>query len=120
MNSQPTLWRKSLGLVAVAVMFLAALAVISPARSATDQIAPAVVETTPQAGQELATTAAIGLFFNVPMDQPSVEAAFSSVPAVAGTFSWPDAQTIIFTPNAALARAERFIFRVNENAKRAI
>jgi hypothetical protein len=45
---------------------------------------PVVVETTPQAGEELPLDGTVTLYFDQPVDFASVEAAFSIEPAVEG------------------------------------
>ena len=65
-------------------------------------IAPRVIDYTPVQGDELAPSGNITVYFDGPMDKPSVEAAFSVQPSVPGSFSWPDPATVQFKPGAAL------------------
>jgi uncharacterized protein YfaS (alpha-2-macroglobulin family) len=51
------------------------------------------------------------------MDRPSVEAAFSLNPAVAGAFAWPDQATLQFQPAVALERATRYVVTIADTAR---
>jgi len=53
-------------------------------------------------GTEISRRSAIRIFFNVPVERDVVERAFAISPYVAGTFSWPKADQLIFTPDAPL------------------
>lgn len=79
---------------------------------------PQVVYSSPLPGEEVTLDGAITVLFDQPMDQESVEASFliqesgavtETVEAapVAGVFSWPETDTLIFTPESTLER-ERF------------
>ncbi len=63
---------------------------------------PALVETDPLPGAQIALKNPITLYFNQPMQHASVEAAVSGEPALSGSFSWRDESTLTFTPDSAL------------------
>jgi uncharacterized protein YfaS (alpha-2-macroglobulin family) len=58
----------------------------------------------------------ITLRFDQPMDQSSVEEAFSIEPAANGDFVWPEQNTMVFTPETELDRGQRYLVRLNETA----
>ncbi|WP_374689561.1 Ig-like domain-containing protein, partial [Promineifilum sp.] len=59
---------------------------------------PQVITSDPLPGGEVAANAPITVRFDQPMDQASVEAAFSIEPAVTGELTWPEPETAVFTP----------------------
>jgi uncharacterized protein YfaS (alpha-2-macroglobulin family) len=63
---------------------------------------PALVETDPLPGAQIALKNPITLYFNQPMQHASVEAAVSGEPALSGSFTWRDDSTLTFTPDVAL------------------
>ncbi|HRE48387.1 MAG TPA: Ig-like domain-containing protein [Aggregatilineales bacterium] len=99
------------------VLFLAIIAPVLHVRSAADDIAPEVVETDPFRGTEITLDNPLTLYFNVPMDRQSTEAAFATRPTIPGRFSWADDLTLTFTPTAALERAAEYVFTLSEGAK---
>jgi hypothetical protein len=73
---------------------------------------PVLLGYEPRSGQEVAAfaaasaaadTTAIKLYFDQPMDQASVVAAFRVTPALEGDFEWPDVATLVFRPRALAA-----------------
>ncbi len=73
---------------------------------------PVLLGYEPHAGQEVAAYAtpsavanatAIKLYFDQPMDQASVVAAFRVTPPLEGDFEWPDDATLVFRPRALTA-----------------
>jgi alpha-2-macroglobulin len=76
--------------------------------------APRVLYASPLPGEETLLDGAITIRFDQPMDQSSVEASFEIEPAdesgevVRGTFSWPEADTVVFTPQSKLARSASY------------
>jgi alpha-2-macroglobulin len=62
-------------------------------------LSPAVVETDPQPGVELALNGSIVFYFNQPMDHLSVESALKAQTNLTGNFSWIDDSTLVFTPS---------------------
>jgi hypothetical protein len=75
----------------------------SPAtRTTTQQQAafpPALVETYPPFNSALGHFSPIIFYFNQGMNKPTVESAFSGLPA--GIFTWNDDATLVFTPTAS-------------------
>ncbi|MCZ2112785.1 MAG: Ig-like domain-containing protein [Anaerolineae bacterium] len=69
---------------------------------------PQVVASDPLPGQEVALDTPITLRFDQPMDQASVEAAFSVEPPVDGKLSWPAPSVAVFTPAKALASGQTY------------
>jgi uncharacterized protein YfaS (alpha-2-macroglobulin family) len=82
-------------------------------------IAPRVIDYTPVQGDELAPTGGITIYFDGPMNKPSVESAFSMQPPVPGSFSWPDPATVQFKPGASLERASQYTVTIQNTAKNA-
>ena len=80
---------------------------------------PQVVDTVPLPGEELALDGAVTLYFDLPMNQASVEAAFSVTPEIAGDLSWPSDSTLTFTPTATYERATEYVFSVAATAESA-
>jgi len=78
--------------------------------------APQVIASDPAPGTEAATNTAITLRFDQPMDQASVEAAFTVEPAIEGELSWPEATTAVFTPAEGLELDQVYNVRVAETA----
>ncbi len=73
---------------------------------------PVLLGYEPHSGQEVAAytapsavanAAAIKLYFDQPMDQASVVAAFRVTPPLEGDFEWPDDATLVFRPRALTA-----------------
>ena len=80
---------------------------------------PQIIYSSPGPGEETLLNGAITVRFDQPMDQESVEAAFSIKPSANGRFSWPRPDTLIFTPSANLKRQQAYSVRIDENAKSA-
>src|SRR5215208_2065543 len=57
---------------------------------------PTLVETDPPLGSTIGHQSPIAFYFNQPMNKSSAESAFKGLPA--GTFTWLDDATLIFTP----------------------
>ncbi len=70
---------------------------------------PVVVDRAPGRGEELHLDGVLELVFDRAMDRSSVQEALSLVPAVAGTFSWPDERTIRFAPASGWPRDTAFL-----------
>jgi len=77
---------------------------VAPTPTPLPPLPPVVVQTIPDRGEELPPDGALRLVFDQPMDKGSVEAAFKVSPPVAGTFSWPDDETVQFKPASPLDR----------------
>ena len=88
---------------------------IQPANDA--PLVPAVVGRVPERGEELRPDGALALVFNRAMDKASVEAALDVSPAVSGTMAWPDARTVVFTPDQALPRAAQYSLALSQGAR---
>jgi alpha-2-macroglobulin len=63
---------------------------------------PALVETDPLPGAQIALKNPITFYFNQPMQHTSVEAAVTGDPALSGGFAWRDDSTLTFTPDTSL------------------
>lgn len=89
--------------------------------SSTDPVwSPQVVYSSPRAGEEVLLDGAITVRFDQPMDQASVEAALtvadqSGQPA-GGTISWPQADTLLFTPAAQFERKQAYQLKIASSA----
>ena len=80
-------------------------------------VAPVVVQRTPEPGEELATDGTIQLVFDRPMDKRSVESAFLVGPDVSGSIEWVDDRTVSFRPARALERDAEYLVTVGSEAK---
>lgn len=67
-----------------------------------ENLPPALVETDPLPGAQIALNNPITFYFNQPMQHTSVEAAVTGEPALAGSFAWRDDSTLTFTPDSSL------------------
>ncbi len=81
--------------------------------------APRLLSRSPAPGEQQPPDAPLALTFDQPMDQASVEAAFSISPTVEGGFRWSDDRTVAFVPDANLARGQRYEVQVAETARNA-
>ena len=81
---------------------------------------PRLVERTPAPGEELAPSEAIVLRFDQPMDEDSVDQAFSIEPKVPGKLSWDDPNTVRFVPqDAGFTRDSTYRINVGASARSA-
>ncbi|MEW5939061.1 MAG: Ig-like domain-containing protein, partial [Chloroflexota bacterium] len=83
--------------------------------------APYIVAQTPTEGERLALEPIVELTFDRDMDKARTESAFSfdasSGDPVRVTVSWPNARTLRFTPDDALAPATTYIVTVSADAR---
>jgi hypothetical protein len=79
---------------------------------------PITVYRSPAPGEEQALDEPIVVAFDQPMDQASVEGAFSIEPEVEGRFHWKK-NDLVFTPAEPLERGESYQVTVAESAKSA-
>lgn len=82
---------------------------------------PQLIDSSPSLGEEVLLDGAITLRFDQPMNQNSVEAAFSVAPTeggqkVSGNFSWPRPDTMVFTPQESYARRQTYRVQIKETA----
>ncbi len=90
----------------------------TPAPTATPQpLPPAIVESNPPLGGEVPLDGPITLYFNQPMDRPSVESALDVQPALDGKISWNDDTTLVFAPSAPLAPESEITFSLATGAR---
>lgn len=84
---------------------------------------PRLVGQVPAAGERLTLDDSLDLIFDRDMDSASTESAFaltdSSGVQFAGTFSWPNARTLRFTPDLALAAGVTYTASISTSAKSA-
>ena len=83
--------------------------------------APQVIYSSPAPGEEVLLNGAITIRFDQPMDQRSVEDAFSVTPTgesqkVNGNFSWPRPDTLVFTPQTDYQRRQTYNVQIGETA----
>ncbi|MGH2538325.1 MAG: Ig-like domain-containing protein [Candidatus Promineifilaceae bacterium] len=82
---------------------------------------PQLVAFSPEPGETASLNGAITLRFDQPMNQASVEQAFmvselGEAAAVRGDFSWPRADTLVFTPAGNLERERHYQVRLRASA----
>ena len=61
---------------------------------------PVLVEVDPPLGSDFPLQGPLTLYFNQPMDKPSVEIALTGQPALSGRFKWENDSTVVFEPDA--------------------
>lgn len=68
-----------------------------------------VLFSSPKMGETgISRQSAIKVFFNVPVERDVAERAFTISPYVAGTFSWPKADQLVFTPDEPFLPATQY------------
>ncbi|HAB16160.1 MAG TPA: hypothetical protein DCE44_06895, partial [Verrucomicrobiales bacterium] len=73
----------------------------------------AIVVTSLPAGQRTRPNSAIQVAFSRPMNRDSVEAAFSTSPALSGEFEWSsDSDSFLFRPRVLLDRSTNYVVRI--------
>ena len=77
---------------------------------------PQVIAGDALSGGEIAANAPITVRFDQPMDQASVEAAFSVPPEVSGDLSWPEPAVALFTPAETLDQGQAYSVRIADSA----
>ena len=77
---------------------------------------PQVIFGSSLSGQEVGRDAPITVRFDQPMDQASVEAAFTVDPPVTGELSWPEPDTAVFTPAESLEPGQSYHVRIADTA----
>ncbi len=103
-----------------AVPTKAATATPAPPTATPMPLPPArLLQRSPAPGEEQPVDAPIEVTFDEPMDQASVEAAFTISPTVKGTFDWPDERTVSFTPAKKLERGTRYQVTIAATARNA-
>ncbi len=80
---------------------------------------PALVETDPLPGAQIAVKNPITFYFNQPMQRTSVEAALTGQPSLSGSFSWQDDSTVTFNPDKPLLPGTSQVINIGPNAKSA-
>ncbi|MBN1137508.1 MAG: Ig-like domain-containing protein [Anaerolineae bacterium] len=78
---------------------------------------PRLLERSPAPGEEQPVDAPIEITFDEPMDQASVEAAFTISPTIKGAFDWPDRRTVAFAPSQDLERGARYQVTIAATAR---
>lgn len=78
---------------------------------------PTLVERVPAPGEELRPDGEVTLYFDQPMDRPSVESALQVEPPASGEITWLDDQTLTFRPSEPLARASAYRMTITEGAR---
>jgi uncharacterized protein YfaS (alpha-2-macroglobulin family) len=84
-----------------------------------DNVAPLIIQRTPEPGQELATDQPIQLVFDRAMDKGSVESALLVGPDVSGSIEWADDRTVSFKPKRELERDTEYLVTLGPEAKAA-
>jgi uncharacterized protein YfaS (alpha-2-macroglobulin family) len=88
-----------------------------PSPTATSQpLPPTLVEVDPPPGSVFPLQGSLTLFFNQPMDRPSVEIALTGQPALAGRFDWVDDTTVTFELDAPFLPDTDLTFNLSTSA----
>ncbi len=82
-------------------------------------VAPRIIQRTPEPGEELLPSGAIELVFDRAMDRASVETAFDVSPDVRGSLEWADERTVRFKPARDLRRDAEYVITVDSQARAA-
>ena len=77
---------------------------------------PALVQVDPPQGSDFPLQGPLTLYFNQPMDKPSVEIALTGEPMLAGRFNWVDDATVIFEPDAPFLPDTGLIIKISTSA----
>ncbi len=80
---------------------------------------PDMVEVHPVVGMELPLDKSLTLYFNQPMDRPSVEAALSVEPALPADLNWANDFTLVLEPLELLPLASEFTVTIGTQASSA-
>jgi uncharacterized protein YfaS (alpha-2-macroglobulin family) len=94
-----------------------------PAAESTPPVAPAtplppaLVESYPPPGAEVALTGPITLYFNQPMDTSSVEGALSGQPNLSGHFHWQGNTAVSFTPDTPFSPGTDLTLNLGSSAR---
>jgi uncharacterized protein YfaS (alpha-2-macroglobulin family) len=103
-------------------------AALEPVDPANIDWPPQIVYSSPLPGDEVTLDGAITVLFDQPMDQESVESATVVIQQsefmtetvdttpVDGVFTWPEADTLIFTPRSTLERQQHYVMRIEPEA----
>jgi len=79
---------------------------------------PQVIQVSPARGEEQPLDAPLQMVFDQPMDEETVESAFSIEPQVAGVFEWVSPRAVQFRPSAdGFERATRYTVTIDEGAR---
>jgi uncharacterized protein YfaS (alpha-2-macroglobulin family) len=78
---------------------------------------PALVETNPLPGAQIALKNPITFYFNQPMYRSSLEAAMTGEPALSGSFNWINDSTVTFTPDNVLSPGASQIINIAASAQ---
>ncbi len=81
--------------------------------------APRLAYRTPGTNQLLALNEPIELVFDQPMDQASVQQAFSIEPKIDGHLSWSNPHTLQFTPSETLSKGASYQVTLDETTRNA-
>ncbi len=80
--------------------------------------APYVAAVEPADGaRNVLPNAPIVVAFSAPMNRDAAQAAFRLSPRVNGTLTWRDAQTLVFTPRAALPLSKTLTLQISPDAR---
>jgi uncharacterized protein YfaS (alpha-2-macroglobulin family) len=79
--------------------------------------APQLAYRDPAPSEEQPLDAPITLTFDEPMDQASVETAFTISPTIQGKLTWADDRTLVFAPSSELKRGEHYQVTVAATAE---
>jgi len=92
----------------------------TPTPTPLPSLPPQVIQVMPARGEEQQLDAPLQLVFDQPMDEETVEAAFTIEPAVSGVFEWPTTRMVQFKPaGRGFARATRYTVTIEEDARSA-
>ncbi len=86
----------------------------APPRS---DLPPALIETDPPLGSEIAPQEGITFYFNQPMQRASVEAALRSESGIAGRFEWLDEATVTFFPQTPFTPESDLLLTLDTGAQ---
>lgn len=78
---------------------------------------PALVESYPPPGAEVALSGPITLYFNQPMDTASVEGAMSGQPNLSGYFQWQEDTIVSFTPDTPFSPGSDLLINLSATAR---
>ncbi|MDD5646786.1 MAG: Ig-like domain-containing protein, partial [Candidatus Bipolaricaulis sp.] len=114
--------RRAVCLILLAAVVLGAAGVLGSVEdafptAAPEGVAPKIVRTVPQRGEELRIDAAIVLTFSAEMDETSVDGAVRLSPEVPVNMEWPDGHTLRILPATAWTRDSEYTLTVATTAR---
>ncbi len=99
----------------VGAVILGLIAAIGLVVAVGDRVGLSIARISPGDGAQPSTTISVRVTFTEPVDRASAEAHFRIEPASEGEFSWPDDDTLVFTPAEPFTPSRTYSITVGPN-----